>query len=131
MDIAMPEFDRPKFWKEISDEDNCRHTVANTIQLPTLHFIHHWLGITLFPRDDPRTVRIEYLRIMFAMAKRRKISPVKAIMDHWIKTFERKFGHIEYASLVTRLANNLGLMENATLDFIEEDRLEITIEHFR
>jgi hypothetical protein len=74
--------------------------------------MHKWLGMTLFPREDTRIVRIEDLKLMFAMIKRRKVSPVQFMIVHWLGIFKRK-GKIEYSSLITRIPNKLGLMENS------------------
>jgi hypothetical protein len=40
VDSGMPEFERTQFWKEIFDEDVCDHPRTNSIQLPTLRFMH-------------------------------------------------------------------------------------------
>jgi hypothetical protein len=79
--------------------------------------MHKWLGMTLFPREDTRVVRIEDLKLMFAMIKRRKVSPVQFMMVHWLGIFKQK-GEIKYSSLVTRIANKLGLMENSLVEYI-------------
>jgi hypothetical protein len=79
--------------------------------------MHKWKGMTFFPRADDRTVSIEDLKLMFAMVKRRKVSPIQFMMIHWLGIFKRT-GDIEYSSLVTRIANNLGLMENALVEYI-------------
>jgi hypothetical protein len=73
----MLEFERTQFSKEISDEDVYDNPCTNSIQLPTLCFMHKWLGMTLFPMEDTRVVRIEDLKLMFAMIKRRKVSTVQ------------------------------------------------------
>lgn len=88
------------------------------------------MGTTLFPREDDRTVRVEDLKLMFAMVKRRKVSPVKFMMLQWSEIFKRK-GNVKCSSLVTRLANSLGLMENSLVTYIAGDRPFITIDHFR
>jgi hypothetical protein len=100
VDSIMPEFERAQFWKEISDEDVYDHPHTNSIQLPTLCFMHKWMGMTLFPSDDTRIIKIEDLKLMLAIIKRRKVSPVQFMMVHWAGVFRRK-GDIEYCSLVT------------------------------
>lgn len=116
VDSTILEFDKTKFWREISGEDKCDHSRTNSIQLPTLRFIHKWMGFTLFPRDDIRIVK-EDLKLMLAMIKREKVAPIQFMMVHWSKVFNR-IGAIEYTSLVTRLAENLGLMDTALVENI-------------
>jgi uncharacterized protein YfkK (UPF0435 family) len=47
-----------------------------------LRFIHKWLGVTLFPRENFRIARAEELTLMYAMVKKEKVSPVK-LMAHY------------------------------------------------
>ena len=68
--------------------------------------------IFLFPRNDFRTVRMDELKLLYAMVKRRKVSPVKFMMNQWKEVFDLK-GDVRCTSLVTRLAQNLGLLRNA------------------
>jgi hypothetical protein len=75
------------------------------------------VGGDLFPREDTRVVRREDLKLMFAMIKRRKVSPMQFVIVHWSGIFKRK-GEIEYSSLVTRIANKLRLMENSLVEYI-------------
>ena len=51
------------------------------------------------------------------MVKRRKVSPVKFILKQWIEILELK-GDVGCTSLVTRIAKNLGLLENASVAYI-------------
>ena len=52
------------------------------IQNPTLRLMHHWVAMTLFPRDDVRVVRNNELKILYAMVKKIKISPMMAMIKH-------------------------------------------------
>lgn len=130
VDSKIPEFDRAKFWREISGEDKCDHPHTNSIQLPTLRFIHKWMGLKLFPRDGIRIITEEDLKLMLAMIKREKISPIQFMMVHWAKVFNR-VGAIEYTSLVTRLAENLGLLDTALVANIRRGRIYINEDHMR
>jgi uncharacterized protein YfkK (UPF0435 family) len=47
--------------------------------------MHKWIGFTLFPRSDFQTVRIEELKLLYAMIKRKKVSPIKLMMTHWLE----------------------------------------------
>ena len=52
VDSAIQEFDRNKFWREISTEIVCYRPRTNEIHHPTLQFMHKWLGFSIFPRSD-------------------------------------------------------------------------------
>ena len=79
--------------------------------------MHKWLGFTLFHRPNIRTVRIDDLKLLYALVKRRKVSPVKSMMRHWMEVFSLT-GDVECTSLVTRIARNLGLLDNALISYI-------------
>ena len=116
--------------EEISKEPNCHRPHTNDIHHPTLRFIHKWLGFSLFPRNDFCTVRMDELKLLYAMVKRRKVSPVKFRMDQWKDVFELK-GDVGCTALVTRIAQKLGLLENASLSYIDDiDRWYIDYEYF-
>jgi hypothetical protein len=83
--------------------------------------MHKWMGFTLFPRSDFWTDRIEELKLLYAMIKRKKVSPVKLMMTHWLE-IPRLMGDIWCTSWVTRLAKNLGLLENASITYIDTPR---------
>ena len=64
------------------------------------------------------------------MVKRRKVSPVKLMMQQWKEVFEFK-GDVRCTSLVTRIVQKLGLLENASLSYIEDiNRWYIHYEYF-
>jgi len=105
------------------------HPRTNDIHHPTLQFMHKWLGFTLFPRLDFRTVRIDDLKLLYALVKRRKVSPVKFMMRPWLKVFSLT-GDVECTSLVIQIAQNLGLMDNALLSYIDTERWYIDFEYF-
>jgi uncharacterized protein YfkK (UPF0435 family) len=45
--------------------------------------MHKWLGFSLFPRNDFRMVRNDELKLLYAMVKRKKVSPLKFMMTQW------------------------------------------------
>ena len=47
------------------------------IHPPTLWFMHHWIAMTLFARQDTRFVYHAKMQILYAMLKKIKIAPVK------------------------------------------------------
>ena len=92
--------------------------------------MYKWLGFSLFPRNDFCTVRIDELKLLYAMVKRRKVSPVKLMMQQWKEVFELK-GDVGCTTLVTYIAQNLGLLENASVAYIEDiDRWYMDYEYF-
>ena len=52
VDTTIQDFDRMKFWREISKELTCYRPRTNEIHHPTLRFMHKWLRFSLFPRQD-------------------------------------------------------------------------------
>jgi uncharacterized protein YfkK (UPF0435 family) len=47
--------------------------------------MHKWLGFSLFPRNDFRMVRNDELKLLYAMVKRKKVSPLKFMMTQWVE----------------------------------------------
>jgi hypothetical protein len=88
------------------------------------------MGFALFPRDDPRKVRVGDLQLLYAALKKVKVSPVHLLVSHWFTTLDL-IGPIGCTSLITRLAVSLNLLENASLDFIKEARPCFGYESFR
>ena len=119
VNFAIEDFDKAKCWREISRKTDFFHPRTNDINNPTLHFMHKWLGMTLFPRNDTRTIRIDDLKLMYAMVKRKKVSPIKFMMNQWLKVFTL-VGDVECPSLVTRIATNMGLMQRSFVSLITE-----------
>jgi hypothetical protein len=118
VDSAIQDFDRNKFWREISKEVVCYHPRTNEIHHPTLRFMHKRLGFSHFPRSDFRTVRNDELKLLYAMIKRKKVSPVKFMMTQGSKIPGLK-GDVGCTSLVTRIARKLDLLENAYVTYID------------
>ena len=114
LDRAIEGFDRVDFWKEISDKDSSTQPRTSEIHNPTLRFMHRWLAMTLFPRNDLHTVRVDEMKIMYAMLSKTHISPVICMIDYWLGTFQRD-EYVECTSLITRLARNMGLLDRALI----------------
>ena len=53
------------------------------------------------------------------MVKRRKVSPVQFMMKQWKEIPDLK-GDVECTSSITRIAKNLGLLENAYVAYIDD-----------
>jgi len=66
------DFNRHEFWGLISGQvvHGKFAPQCNEIQNPTLHLMHKWVAITLFPRDDPGIVCNDELMILYAMVNK-------------------------------------------------------------
>lgn len=91
--------------------------------------MHKWLGMMIFPKSDRRTIRIGELKMMYAMVKRKKVSPVKCMINQWLEVFTLT-GDSECTSLVTQIATNMGFLDNALVSFITEPHLYIDFNYF-
>jgi hypothetical protein len=87
------------------------------------------LGFTLFSREDFRVIRIEELKLLYAMIKKKKVSLVKLMMHYWL-TIPGLKGDVWCTSWVTRLARNLDLLANATITYITTPRWIIDYVYF-
>jgi hypothetical protein len=87
------------------------------------------LGFTLFPREYFHVVRIEKLKLLYAMIKKKKVSAIKLMMHYWL-TIPRLKGDVWCTSWVTRLARNLGLLANDTITYITTPRWIIDYVYF-
>jgi len=91
--------------------------------------MHKWLGFSLFPRNDFLTVRNDELKLLYAMVKRKKVSPVKFMMTQWTRIPGLK-EDVGCTSSVTRIARNLGLLANASITDIDNPQWIIDYGYF-
>jgi hypothetical protein len=87
------------------------------------------MGFVFFPQDDPRKVREGDLQLMYAAVKKIRVSLVRLLVEHWLATPNLK-GAVGCTSLVTCITFGLNLLENASLEYINEFRSYIGYEHF-
>ena len=111
------------FWGQISGQvvHGMFAPRCNDIHNPTLQLMHKWLAITLFPRDDVRSVRNDELLILYAMVNMIKISPAQALVRQWHSNLKMTCP-IECTSLITHIATCIGALEGNSIPFIEGDR---------
>ena len=102
---------------------------TNDIHHPRLQFMHKWIGFSLFPRPNFRTMRVDDLKLLYAMVKRRKVSLIKFMMNQWKDIFYL-MGDLECTSLVTRIARNLGLLSTASISYIDTNRWYLDYDYF-
>ena len=74
--------------------------------------------MTLFSRQDIRVVHNTKMQILYAMIKKIKIAPIKEIFKHWLELLKTFFTYISCTSLVTRIANGIGALEDRDVDYI-------------
>jgi hypothetical protein len=67
---------------------------------------------------------------MYAMVKKVKVLPVKLMAHYWLTTPKLKKGRVTATSWVTRLANGLGLLDNANITYITTPRRVIDYSFF-
>ena len=119
-------YHKESFWHTISGLNAYTQPSCTDIQHPTLRLMHKWLALTCFPREDVRTIRIDELRILYAMVNKIKIAPVQEMVRQWLKKF-RMSGPVECTSLVTRIATSLGVLKWARVSFIDTPRPSIDL----
>ena len=123
-------FDKLEFWHDITELNECFRPRTNDIHNPTLRFMHRWIGITLFPRDDVRVVKNDDMRVLYVMVHKIHVSPVKAMVAHWLSVSERK-GPIELTSLISRIVDLMGVLINNHVQYITTPRSLINFEYFK
>ena len=63
------------------------------------------------------------MKILYDMIKKIKIAPVKEILKHWLDTLKLFSTSISCTSLVTRIANGIGALEDRDVDYILTPRI--------
>ena len=90
LDHALKGFNRHEIWRmNYSQNIVCKFQPRNmNINHPTLRFMHRWIAMTLFARQDIGFVYHAELQILHAMLKKIKIAQVKEVFKHWLETFK-------------------------------------------
>jgi len=130
LDSATHRFNKAEFWEAITTSHNCSKPRPNEIHNPTLHFLHRWMDVNLFPRNDVHPLRVEDLKLLYAMVHKIRVSPIKLLVAHWQGLFSRD-GSIEFTSLITHIAETMNLLNGAhPFEYITIARGIITKEYF-
>ena len=69
------------------------------------------------------------MQILYAMIKKIKIVPIKEIFKHWLDMLKLFSTSILCTSLITRIANGVGALEDRDVDYISTPRIIID-EHY-
>ena len=130
VDYATRNFNKLEFWHEITGENIVGASKPRTSHIcnPTLRFLHKWIGITLFPRDDIRTVREINSRILYAMVHKIRISPVKAMVQHWISAPSR-IGSFDFTSIITKFCTYVNILDGFN-QYITTPRIVLKKDYF-
>jgi hypothetical protein len=59
-------------------------------------------------------VRVGDMQLIYAALKRKVVSPVKMLVEHWL-SFPNLVGDVSYTSLITRIVDDLGILGDATV----------------
>jgi hypothetical protein len=75
-------------------------------------------------------VRVGDMQLIYAALKRQVVSPIKMLVEHWL-SFPNLVGDIRCTSLITRIADDLGILVDATIINIDTPREIISYDYFR
>lgn len=64
IDAALHDFDRTRVWESISKKTTYHKPTTDEIHHPTLRFLHKWLAITIFPKVELGTIRMEEMKLL-------------------------------------------------------------------
>jgi hypothetical protein len=125
LDSSLEDFDRIHLWSDVTGKENTHKPRTNDIQHPTLRFFHKWISLVLFPR-----VRVGDMQLIYAVLKSQAVSPIKMLVEHWL-SFPNLVGDISCTSLITWIADDLGILGDATIINIDTPREIIGYDYFR
>jgi hypothetical protein len=122
--IALRNFNKVEFSDTISRKS--ARLRFSDIHNPSLRFLHRWMSFTLFQMAELCYVTTAELKCLIAMVNRIKYTPVADIGDYFTNV-SKILGPIDYTSLVTQIAMNLGYSD---LAYIEGDVPVLGLDHF-
>jgi len=130
LSIDSQNFVARDFWEEITGTAGRGKHSITLIHNPTLRFLSRWIASVVFPREDTRCIQIQELKLLHAMCRKRKVSPVMNLVEYWMGLVKSD-APITMTSLVTRIARGLGVLEDAQLVYIPYNpALLIRVDHF-
>jgi hypothetical protein len=75
-------------------------------------------------------VRVGDMQLIYAALKGQVVSPVKRLLEHWL-SFPNLVGDASCTSLITWIADDLGILRDATIINIDTPREIISYDYFR
>jgi hypothetical protein len=75
-------------------------------------------------------MRVGDMQLIYDALKRKVVSPVNMIVEHWL-SFPNLVGDVSCTSLITRIADDLGILGDATIIGIDTSREIIGYDYFR
>jgi hypothetical protein len=115
LDYSLKGFNRHEFWRVILGQNVIVKFQPRNLNIhhPTLRFMHHWIAMTLFARQDTRLNYEVELQLLYAMLKKIKVVPVKEMVNHWIETIKASTS-ISCTSLVTYISTPAIILMSTT-----------------
>ena len=77
--------------------------------------------MTLFPGISGYTISDDELKLLYAMVRKIKVSPVKLLVNFWLSYIEYN-KPIYFTSFITRIAETFGLLDTHTFEHIDHAR---------
>jgi hypothetical protein len=69
------------------------------------------------------------MQLIYATLKRQAVSPVKLLVEHWL-SFPNLVGDVSCTSLITQIADDVGILGDATIISIDTPREIISYGYF-
>jgi hypothetical protein len=109
---SLKGFNHHKFWRVILGQNVVAKFQPHNMNIhhPTLRFMHRWIAMTLFSRQDICFVYHAKMQLLYAMLKKTKVALVKEMFNHWLETIKASTV-ITCTSLMTRIATNIGVLD--------------------
>ena len=110
--FSLSGYNRHAFWHLISAQNVVGRFQPNNMNIhhPILRFIHRWIAMVIFARDDVHHVQDIELKVLYAILKEIQIAPVQELVKHWLNSFKTTTP-IMCMSLITRLVASVDALD--------------------
>ena len=123
-------FDARDFWEEIYGEGVSGKYSITKIHNPTLRFLGRGVSLVVFPCAEAHCTTAEDLKCLYAMVMKIHFAPVLDIVKHWVGMVKNNTP-ITITAFVMGIATNLGVLENAQLEYLPHNLTHLVGErHF-
>jgi hypothetical protein len=130
--VSNYRYNRAQWWDTITGEPLGGKNSITSIHNPTIRFLAKWIAMVVHPRADLRLCLSSDTECLFALVRKIWYSPVMSMLDDWQRLVTSR-ATIDVTSLVTRIAENLGLLKNAQVTYLPvtpEYQQCISLDHF-